>query len=170
MSLVLTPAPLTAAAFAPYGDVVSADRDDVAAADANQGTAARRNRLTSLVNLRPHAALNVASFRCAAQTAWPRALALLEKHPHSTQLFVPMTARRYLVVVALGGDAPDLATARCFVARANQGVAYRPGVWHHPMIALDAATDFTAFVHEDGTPDDCVEHALDAGALVVTAP
>jgi hypothetical protein len=28
------------------------------------------------------------------------------------------------------------------------------------MIALDAETDFTCLVHEDGSPDDCVEYPL----------
>lgn len=163
----LVAAPLTADAYAPYGAVASSTRDDVSAKAANQGTAARRDHLVDLENHRPHAKLNVASFRCAPHTQWPRALALLEKHPHSTQLFVPMNARRYLVVVALGDEAPDLSTARAFVASATQGVSYRPGVWHHPMIALDDATDFTCMVWEDGTPGDCVVHALAEGALTV---
>ncbi len=159
--------PLTAAAYAPYGDVVSAARDDVASKPANQGTAARRDWLVDLANHRSGARLNVASFRCAPQRAWPRPLALLEKHPHSTQVFVPMSARRYLVVVALGGDAPDLSTARAFVASGAQGVSYRPGVWHHPMIALDEPTDFACFVWEDGSEGDCVVSPLADGALVV---
>lgn len=166
----LVAAPLTASAYAPFGDVVSATRDDVASKPANQGTAARRDHLVDLANDRPHARLNVASFRCAPHTAWPKHLGLLERHPHSTQLFVPMNATRYLVVVALGGDAPDLSTARAFVASSLQGVSYRPGVWHHPMIALDAPTDFTCFVWEDGSAGDCDVRPLDEGALAINLP
>ncbi len=166
--MILTAEALTARVYAPFGDVVSAERDDVASKAANQGTAARRDHLVDLANDRPHARLNVASFRCAPHTAWPRALALLERHPHSTQLFVPMNAQRYVVVVALGGDAPDLSTVRAFVASGTQGVSYRPGVWHHPMIALDAPTDFTCFVWEDGTTEDCDVRPLDADAVTIT--
>ena len=32
---------------------------------------------------------------------------------------------------------------------------HSPGVWHHPMIALDNVTDFTCLVYEDGTSGDC---------------
>ena len=166
----LVAAALTASAYEPYGDVLSADRDDLPSRPANQGTAARKSFLCDLVNARPHARANLSSFRCAPSAAWPRALALLEKHPHSTQVFIPMNARRYLVVVALGGDAPDLATARAFVAGPTQGVSYRPGVWHHPMIALDAPTDFTCLVWEDGTDDDCTVHHLPEGATLAVQP
>jgi len=94
-------------------------------------------------------------FRCAPFDARPIPVRVLEKHPMSTQVFIPMNARRYLVIVALGGDAPDLATLAAFVAEGAQGVSYRPGVWHHPMIALDTEIDFTCLVFEDGSDDDC---------------
>jgi ureidoglycolate lyase len=166
----LTAEALTAEGYAAYGDVVSADRVDVAAGPANQGTAARRDRLAPVASLRPGAALNLCSFRCAPRADWPLPVALLEKHPHSTQVFIPMNARRYLVLVALGGEAPDLATARAFVAGPTQGVSYLPGVWHHPMIALDASIDFACLVWEDGTPGDCVVAPLPDGAVIVELP
>ena len=112
-----------------------------------------------MANERPSATLNVALFRCAPR-AMPTEIAMLEKHPWTTQVFVPMGATRYLVIVALGGDAPDLGTLAAFVATGRQGVSYHPGVWHHPMIALDDETDFVCLVHEDGSLGDCVEHAL----------
>jgi ureidoglycolate lyase len=68
-----------------------------------------------------------------------------------------MNARRYLVVVAEGNDSPDLATLSAFIAEGTQAIAYHPGIWHHPMIALDAAIDFVCVVFDDGTADDCVE-------------
>lgn len=124
---------------------------------ANQGTARRFDRLAALENLRPGLAQpNMGVFRCAPRLVWPSRLALLEKHPASTQVFVPMNAARYLVVVALGGDAPDLSTLAAFVASGTQAVSYRPGVWHHPMIALEAETEFVCLVWEDGTSKDCV--------------
>lgn len=163
--------PLTAAAYAPYGRVLSADRDDVPAKPANQGTAARRDFLVELANHRPGARLNLASFRCAPRTGWPMPLVLLEKHPASTQVFVPMNARRYLVVVALGGEGPDLGTLRAFLAGPTQGISYHPGVWHHPMIALDDSTDFTCLVWEDGSEGDCtVVDLRDRGVALALHP
>ena len=148
--------PLEAHSFAPYGAVVSADRSDVPAYSTNQGMAQRRDFLLDLVNHRPSARLNVASFRCVPWRGTRLRLSLLEKHPASSQLFVPMNARRYLVVVALGAEEPSLHTLRAFVARSTMAVCYHPGVWHHPVIALDQAIDFACLVYESGAADDCV--------------
>lgn len=158
--MTLRARPLTVADYAPYGDVVMASPRGEAGAHANQGTAERWGDLTRLRDLRPgRASLNVSVFRCAPQHARPIPVAVLEKHPASTQLFVPMNARRYLVVVALGEAYPDLGTLAAFVAGGAQAVSYSPGVWHHPMIALDAEIDFACFVYQDGSADDCVEIA-----------
>ena len=155
----ITARALTPEAYAPYGEVVMASPRGEPGSPANQGTARRYDRIARVEDLRSgRAPLNVCVFRCSPvpRSAFPRAIALLERHPKSTQLFVPMNAARgYLVVVAGGGDAPDLATLAAFVASPAQGVSYRPGVWHHPMIALDDTTDFACFVHEDGGADDC---------------
>jgi ureidoglycolate lyase len=158
--VILTSTAITPEAYQPYGDLLSADRDDVASREANQGTAARKNDQIAVVHDRPSARANFASFRCAPRTEWPMPIVLLEKHPHSTQTFVPMNASRYVAVVALGGAAPDLATLRAFVVPGGSAVSYRPGVWHHPMIALDQVTDFACLVWEDGTAGDALEHPL----------
>ena len=149
--------PLTPDAYAPYGDVLMASKRGEEGVAANQGTARRFDRLGALQNLRPGVAQpNLSVFRCTPRLVWPSRLALLEKHPASTQVFVPMNARRYLVVVALGSDGPDLSTLAAFVASGTQAISYRPGVWHHPMIALDAETEFLCLVWEDGSAADCV--------------
>jgi ureidoglycolate lyase len=168
--MIVVAEPLTQDAYAPFGELIAADRSDVPDRPANQGTARRRDFLVEAKNLRPGASLNVASFRCAPRTGWPMPLALLEKHPESTQMFVPMNARRYLVVVALGGDEPDLRTVRAFLAGPTQGVSYRPGTWHHPMIALDAPIDFACFVWEDGTAADCVVADLAGRGVTIALP
>ncbi len=44
-------------------------------------------------------------------------------------MFSPMgNAKRYLVIVAQGGDVPDLDTLGCFVASGVQAINYNPGV------------------------------------------
>lgn len=156
--------PLSPASYAPYGDVIMASPHGQLGQPANQGSARRFDHLAELVNLRPgRAVLNVCVFRCAPRSSAPLPIALLERHPASTQLFVPMNARRYLVVVAQGGEQPDLTTLAAFVAHGAQGISYRPGIWHHPMIALDAEADFTCLVWEDGSADDCTVVSYDEG-------
>lgn len=158
--------PLGPAAFAPFGDVIMAERSDVRGKPANLGTAMRYDRLADLRDLRRGSAkLNLSVFRCTPRLAWPMVVTMLEKHPGSTQVFVPMNAARYLVIVASRareGDGPDLATLRAFLATGRQGVAYGPGTWHHPIVALDHETDFACLVHENGSDGDCVVARFDA--------
>jgi ureidoglycolate lyase len=150
--------PLTKEAFAPYGFVISGDRDDVVGKPANQGTAKRFDWLGEVENLRPDASrFNLCLFRCSPRKDWPLTVQILEKHPFTTQIIVPMNATEYVVLVGkrTPGDVPDLSTLRAFLATSRQGVAYLPATWHHPIIALDHETDFASVVFEDESKGDC---------------
>lgn len=143
--------PLTPEAFAPYGSLVMAERGDVVGKPANLGTAKRYNWLAPIEDLRPGASRpNLCLFRCAPRTTWPMVVEIMERHAFSTQVIVPMNAERYVVLVAEPGpDTPDLGTLRAFLATSRQGIAYLPGTWHHPIIALGAESDFASVVYED---------------------
>jgi ureidoglycolate lyase len=158
--------PLTVEAFAPFGAMISAGLR--AGTSANQGTAARFDHCAELSSTRPGARANLAVFRSAPQSL-PFTLRLFERHPCSTQTFLPMVCERYLVCVApaLDDGAPDVARARAFVCGPGQGVSYGVGVWHHPILALDGHADFAMLAWEDGSPLDCVEHPLAEPMLVV---
>lgn len=150
--------PLSAETFAAYGFVVDATRSSTTA---NQNTAKRFNYLAHLVNNRPQAKGNICVFR-VQPAALPFSIKLLERHRFSTQLFSPMTTTPagYLVVVALNDpktDKPDFGTLSVFKATSRQAFCYHPGVWHHPMIGLEAEIDFLCHVYEDGTTGDLDE-------------
>ena len=157
---------LTREAFAAFGDVVSAGLG--AGAPANQGTATRFDWCTELVNARATARANVSVFRSLAR-ALPFEVRLLEQHPFSTQAFLPMVCQRFLVCVAptAPDGGPDVTGLRAFVCGPGQGVNYRVGTWHHPIVALDADADFVMLAFEDGSPRDCVVRPLDAPVRVV---
>ena len=72
----------------------------------------------------------------------PLAIAMLERHPLSSQLFMPLSAAPFLVVVAPPGEHVDRANVRAFVTNGAQGVNYRRGTWHHPVIALENPSEF----------------------------
>ncbi len=156
--MTTTAKPLTVSAYQQYGSVIAARLGDNSRA-ANMGTAERFDFLAPLENTRPGAKANLCVFHCTPQLVAPEkrfTVKLLEKHRHSTQVFVPLgAAKRYLVIVCLGDVEPDLSTLGAFVANGSQGITYKPGVWHHPLIAMDQPTDFACVVWEDGSADDC---------------
>lgn len=159
--------PIERALYSQYGDVIAV-RDDAPFVPANMGTAKRYNFIADVQNLRPGSArLNFCLFRCSPYTAFPLNISLLERHRYSTQVFLPQgSASRYVAVVCLGGDVPDLSTLRAFLVEGAVGVSYKPGIWHHPMIVLGAETVFNCLVWEDGTHDDCHVYNLPTSLLI----
>jgi ureidoglycolate lyase len=164
----LRPEPLTAAAFAPFGQVLETPTGTDA--NSNQGTAVRVDRVASLVSTRRGVLPNVAMVRALPQPL-PLKLRLLERHPCSTQAFIPLRCARYLVIVAptAKDGAPDWARLRAFVAAQGQGINYACGTWHHPFTALDAPAELAMVAWEDGSARDCEEVALPE-PIMVEAP
>lgn len=161
----LTPVPLDADDFAPFGDVISAR--ETGGSSANQGTALRFDWAATLVNDRPGARPNVAVFR-SSPVELPFRVRLLERHPRSTQMFVPMACHSFLVVVAprRSDGAPDLRGLRVFRGQPGQAINYARGVWHHPILALVEPAELVMLAWEDGGPEDCVEHPI-ADAITI---
>src|ERR1700752_1396776 len=134
----LTPEPLTAEAFAPFGSVIEAS-DAAVRIDINQGHAVRYDRLAEADCADDGGHVVLSLFR-ARPLAAP-VLKLFERHPLGSQSFVPLGGGPYLVAVAPAG-AFDAAKVRLFRADGCQGVHYSKGVWHHFLLALHTECDF----------------------------
>ena len=116
--------PLTSAAFASYGDVLTAPVEPAAQIDyAGQ-----------LRNLRAQARPNLAVSRIAPVT-FPYEVNVLERHEHSSQAFIPLDRARMLLIVCRprGDGTPDFGTLAAFVGDGTAGINYLLGTWHHPM-------------------------------------
>lgn len=139
--------PLTRAGFAPYGEVI--DTVGSAPQSINGGTAQKFADLarvevegdpsTALPALPPAATIGI--YRALPRTL-PMQLLEVERHPLGSQAFVPLVPTRFLVVVAGANEEPSAADLRVFLARGQQGVSLRAGVWHHALLALDFEADF----------------------------
>jgi ureidoglycolate lyase len=147
---------LSAERFAPFGDVISAD---TAARHfpINGGTTERYHDLADL-DAGPDGKLIVSIFRSQPREL-PFAVTMLERHPLGSQAFMPLIAQPYLVVVAPAGDAPLPNALRAFLARPGQGINYAPGVWHHPLLALNEICDFLV-IDRSGPGNNCDEITL----------
>jgi ureidoglycolate lyase len=144
--------PLSADTFAPFGNVLAFDQTQ--ARPVNNGNALRADLPTRLSFSAGQPKL--ALFRVVAQTL-PIAVGVLEQHPNSSQMFFPVSAKRFLVVVAprAPDGGPDTGKAEAFVGGRGQGIAYHAGVWHAPIAALDTDVDFLMLIWEQDTPSDC---------------
>ena len=150
----LTPEPLTAAAFAPFGEVIEAS-DAAVKLEINLGHAIRYDRLAE-IDVADEGGVGAISLFRAKPLAEP-VLKTFERHPLGSQSFVPLGGGPYLVAVAPAGEF-DAAKVRLFRADGDQGVHYRKGVWHHFLLVLEAS-DFLV-VDRAGAGDNCEEIEL----------
>jgi len=160
--LTLTVAPLTREAFAPFGELIEAS-DAVQHFTINAGNTERYH---DLANIEPGAdgRVIVSIFRGQPRTL-PFTVQMMERHPKASQAFIPMSGKPYLVVVAPAGEPPQVEDLKVFLARGDQGVNYATGVWHHPLLALEAVCDFLV-VDRSGPGHNCDEVQLDTPGLI----
>lgn len=154
--------PLTSDAFAPFGTVIERPRHGGFAA--NDGTALRFDDIAKLVLTAP-GGRPLLSWMRVNPVALPFPCRKLERHPRSTQLFMPLRGQAFLVVVAAGEEPTSL---RAFITNGAQGINYAVGTWHHAALALDAETDFLVLGHASESPD-CDFYNLPEPGVVVTS-
>lgn len=142
--------PLTKERFAPFGQVVAGDSSGPE----------RHPYSAEVENTRQRARPNITFMRIAV-TAPPISLTVLERHPHSHQMFVPLNGTCQLVVVcpSLPSGGPDLAQAVAFIAAGDQAVNYAANVWHAPRMAIAGAGEFVMMRWDDGGEEDtqCID-------------
>jgi allantoicase len=142
--------PLTSEGFDPFGHVIQAYDEDsnpkgIKTTPANEGTATKFHKLSLLAeSYAPEAGATtgISVYRCKpleGVTNGAAVLKTLERHPFTSQAFIPMgrgdklsdTGDKYLVVVAHNGadDRPDMKSLKAFLATSAQGISYNKGVW-----------------------------------------
>lgn len=129
----LKPEPLSAAAFAPFGDVLEAAGDFRLI---NAGLCRRhhdRARLDFAPEIDPANRAGISIFQ-AEPRALPYDFDLIERHPEGSQAFLPMTQHAFLVIVSAGPDAAP----RAFLTNGAQGINLHRGTWHGVLTPLHA--------------------------------
>ena len=144
--------PLTAEAFAPFGAVFDYP--------------ARNGRFfcnAELGNARGAACFDLSVARLEPMRQLPLHATVMERHQYSSQTFLPLAVRRYLVIVApaAADGGPDTERVRAFVAHGRQGMTYRMDTWHHGLTVLDEAGEFAVLMWCDGSAGDEEFRTLD---------
>ncbi|HWK43417.1 MAG TPA: ureidoglycolate lyase [Stellaceae bacterium] len=146
---------LSTEAFAPFGEILA--KPDTPGHSINQGSGESwllaRLRLTEQEGV---AALSL--YRVAAAPADFR-IGVMERHPASTQAFIPLGAGTLLAIVAPAAERLDPAAIRVFAVPPGSGVNFATGTWHHPAVALGVPAE--ALVVGRVGPGDCDIVTLD---------
>ena len=156
-AVALRPIPLTAERFAPYGNVIESSRDGAIAMNDS-----RFQRFDDLcdVDCGPDGRVAVSVARCRTATRLPLRVEKLERHPLGSQAFVPLQSCEMVIVVAPPGESVVLEELRAFVTTGRQGINYRRGTWHMPLIAFSPGDEFLV-IDRAGADANCEELLLD---------
>jgi ureidoglycolate lyase len=145
-SFIVHAVPVSADAFQPFGTLLDASLADP-----------RLNFTVDLKNPRPQARANLALIRPPVASS-PFPVTVMEHHPFSEQIFIPLAQTSFLVIVAHddGHGRPDPASLKAFSVSGDLAISYHPETWHTGMASLHQQGQFAMFIYEDGTPDDCI--------------
>lgn len=136
MTKPLTTRPLTAEAFAAFGDVI-----EVAGAPdklINQGMCGRHHDLATLDFAEGKAGISLFD---AKARAFPHIVDMVERHPEGSQAFVPLTGVPMLVVVAEDQDGTPV-NLQAFVSQPGQSINLHRGVWHGVLAPIEQPGQF----------------------------
>ncbi|MDH3375402.1 MAG: ureidoglycolate lyase [Gammaproteobacteria bacterium] len=126
--------PLTQEAFAPFGDVI--EIEGAKHFPINCGTIERYHDLANLdIDTDNGGRAIVSIMSCNETRELPYQVKVVERHPFGSQAFFPLDSVPMIVFVAPAGDAPKPEDFRGFITNGRQGVNYRAGVWHMPLIS-----------------------------------
>ncbi len=142
---------LTRSAFAPFGDVI-----ETRAAHSyliNNDTTRRYHDLAN-VDVSARGGRPLINIFRAQPTHLPFEIRMMERHPLGSQAFMPLALLRYLIVVAENADDGAPGKVHAFISEGGQGVNYRRGTWHHPLLALDGVNDFMV-IDRGGKGNNC---------------
>jgi ureidoglycolate lyase len=135
--LTLPIAPLTKAAFAPFGEVI--ETKNAKPKLINDGFAQRFDGLAQIDVAAEGGVVNISLFSGSLRPS-PIRIQVMERHPLGSQLFMPLNEKPWLVVVCIDPRLP--ASYRAFSASGEQGVNYARNTWHHPLLVLTDASPF----------------------------
>jgi len=122
--------PMTADAFAPFGDLLEAKGapDKII----NQGLCGRFHDRARMDFSDGRAGISIFH---AEKRNLPLKLDLVERHPDGSQAFVPMSHQPFLVVVAEDQNGTPQ-NIRAFLTEAGQAINIHRGVWHGVLTPL----------------------------------
>lgn len=143
--------PLTAEAFAPFGDVLETQGEPDKLI--NKGMCGRYHDRATLDFTDGRAGISL--FKANLRSL-PMPLELVERHPEGSQAFLPLSNDPFVVVVAPDVDGkPGQPIA--FLTQPGQGVNYHRGVWHGVLAPLSGNGIF-AVVDRIGPGANLEEH------------
>ena len=126
--------------FSKYGQLISTK--DIKSQNINEETT---KSFYDLVNIEIYGAdkkCRVNIFKSIKRN-FPLEINMLENHPLSSQAFIPLQKTNFIVVVAPISNEPKINLIETFLVSPEEGINFKPKVWHFPLIATENSNFLT---------------------------
>ena len=134
MGIIVKPVKITRKNFAAYGDLISSN--DIKPININAGYAKRFDNLAN-INTSKDEGKAIVSIFTALKRNFPMQIDMMEKHPLSSQAFIPMKETTFITFVAPLGEKPEINKIESFIVPPGKGINYKPDIWHFPLISTE---------------------------------
>lgn len=162
MEFIIKPEKITKDNFSEFGDVISSE--NINPIDINMGYAKRFDNLAN-INTSKNEGKTIVSIFSALKRSFPLKINMMEKHPLGSQAFMPMRETTFLVFVAPEGDFPIINKIKSFIVPPKNGINYKPGVWHFPLISTEN-TNFLV-IDRKGSGENLIIHKFNKENVIL---
>ena len=162
MEKIIKPVKISRSNFSSYGDLISTD--DINPMNINEGYAKRFDNLANLDTSKDSGKTIVSIFSALKRT-FPMKIHMMEKHPLSTQAFIPMKETTFLAFVAPSGESPKIDKIQSFIISPKMGINYKPGIWHFPLISTENINFLV--IDRKGSGDNLIIHKFEKEKIIL---
>jgi len=162
METIVKPIKVTKTNFATFGDLISSE--DVKPMDINAGYAKRFDNLANINTSRDDGKTILSVFSALKRT-FPMKIDMMEKHPLSSQAFIPMKETTFLSFVAPPGESPEISKIQSFIIPPKTGINYKPDIWHFPLISTED-TNFLV-IDRKGSGENLIIHKFEKEKIIL---
>ena len=132
MKIIIKPKKITRKNFKRFGELICTKK--IRPININNGYAKRFDNLCK-INTSSKKGNTIVSIFSAKKRRFPMNIKMMEKHPLGSQAFIPMNETKFFVFVAPRGKKPNINRIESFIVPKQNGINYKPGVWHFPLIS-----------------------------------
>ena len=134
MKIIIEPIKINRKNFSEYGDLISSN--EINPMDINASYAKRFDNLAN-INTSKDSGTTIVSIFSSIKRTFPMKIDMMEKHPLGSQAFIPMKETTFLCFVAPQGKSPEINKIQSFIIPPKNGINYKPGIWHFPLISTE---------------------------------
>ena len=162
MEKIIKPIPITIENFSKFGELITTE--NIKPLEINNGYAKRFDEIAKLDTSSENGETTISIFS-ALKRSFPMKIDMMEKHPLGSQAFIPMKETTFLTFVAPEGEKLNLEKIESFIVPQGNGVNYKAGVWHFPLISTEDM-DFLV-VDRKGSGDNLVIENLEKEEILL---